>query len=757
MVSDLLFRIQGISLKWKLLIPFLLFSFLGISTLAYIGLSSQELLIKKEEQRTILNLYRLFLAEINHKLTSALSLASAISSMPDLPPLLAAGDRKALTDLLSPIFTELSTKRGVRILHLHEPPAKSFLRLHLLEEHGEDLSNRRTVRNTISTGQSAGGLEWGKAGLGIRGVVPVSYNGAIVGSLEVGYSFDREFLMQLKEFWGSDFTEMEKGAETLFKVRASTLPEGIDVPYAGGLPEVPGDEPIIHIAPKGYRNRSVLIGLFRDSAGEVAGVVRIDVDRSNILARLINTRLIMAVAGVTGCIISSILIWIVAILFLKPIKEIVKGSREIALGLRSTLLGRRPEDEIGALTRSLNTMLLSLQDKQRQIEDYARTLEVRVQDRTADLVRSEEKYRTLVENLPLIVYRLQLDGTTEFVNPCFTETLGYSPEEVASDRNFWRRHICGKEGTDGNNILDDCWGDDVGFRTERVVKSKDGRSLNFIDHSIPCIDQNEKVVCIDGIMVDITELKRLQEREVRAEELRVLGGISERFAHELRNPLASAGGFARRLRDALPQGTTHKRFAEIIVEEVARLEDIVRLMLSAIKPVVLCYAPVRLKDILNSLLLRLQSLGRERGITLVTSLEEDLAEFHGDETLLARAFETLLTNALITMQGGKKLEVSAVTQDDHIIVTVTYPCENLAEEDLAQYFFPRMAAAPGSLALELPLSKVIIHRHGGKIDVMRGNLHNVIIKVELPTGSHHRERQGLNGSGKDKNGESYPA
>lgn len=745
MKSDLLFRLQGISLKWKLLIPFLLFSFLGISTLAYIGLNAQETLIKQEEKKNIQNFYKLFSSEIRHRLSEAMSSAAAVASIPSVPPLVESRDRNALIEILSPIYGELYSRRGVRILHVHAPPGRSLLRVHLPSEFGESLAHRKTIETTLTTGQPAGGLEWGKAGLGIRGVAPVSYKGVVVGTIEVGFLFDRHFLDELKELWGPDFTEMEKGAGGTYAVRATTLPEGADVPFGGGLPSLPGAEPDIYIAPEGYKNRSVLIGLFKDTAGDPAGIVRIDVDRSNILAQLVNTRLIMMVAGVCGCIISSILIWVVALLFLRPIEEIVKESREIASGLRKTLLGRRPSDEIGALTRSLNTMLISLQDKQRQIEDYARTLELRVQERTEDLVRSEEKYRTLVENLPLIVYRLQLDGTTEFVNPYFTETLGYTPDEVASDRDFWRTHICGQEnGSD--NILEDCWDDEEGSRRERTVVGKDGKRYIFIDHSIPCVDDNDRITCIDGIMVDITELKRLQERELRAEELRVLGGISERFAHELRNPLASAGGFARRLRETLPQEGNQRRFAEIIVEEVARLEEIVRLMLSAIKPVVLCYGPMNVKEMLHGIAEGVKDLATQRGIIVTEKIAEDLPDSKGDASMLARAFETIAKNAVLTMEQGGCLTLGAFKQDDHIMISFSYPCSVLSKEDISQYFFPRMATRPGTLELELPLSKVIIHRHGGKIDISKEGPQDITINIELPTAPPASGNGARNGS-----------
>jgi len=80
-------------------------------------------------------------------------------------------------------------------------------------------------------------------------------------------------------------------------------------------------------------------------------------------------------------------------------------------------------------------MLDSLKERERQIEDYAKTLERRVRERTADLVSSEEKYRTLVDNLPLSVYRILYDGTTELLIPILPK-IGYTADEVVGNRRF---------------------------------------------------------------------------------------------------------------------------------------------------------------------------------------------------------------------------------------------------------------------------------------------------------------------------------
>ena len=63
-----------------------------------------------------------------------------------------------------------------------------------------------------------------------------------------------------------------------------------------------------------------------------------------------------------------------------PHQRIVAAAQEIAQGKRETRLKPGPNDEIGVLSHSLNTMLNSLRERRLQIEEHARTLEIRVQE-----------------------------------------------------------------------------------------------------------------------------------------------------------------------------------------------------------------------------------------------------------------------------------------------------------------------------------------------------------------------------------------
>ena len=126
--------------------------------------------------------------------------------------------------------------------------------------------------------------------------------------------------------------------------------------------------------------------------------------------------------GLAGTLLSFTFTYLVIMFFIRPLKEIVGEAQDIALGKRESRLEPKAGDEIGSLTQALNTMLEALKKRRTEIENYAKTLEKRVQQRTADLVASEEKYRTLVENVPLVVYRVLRNGTTEFVNSYMSES-----------------------------------------------------------------------------------------------------------------------------------------------------------------------------------------------------------------------------------------------------------------------------------------------------------------------------------------------
>jgi PAS domain S-box-containing protein len=726
-------RLQGISLKWKLLIPFLFFAFTGTSTLTVIGLTSQQRLIKQEERKMLLLHYRIFQNELERKGEQAIALASVVAEDKEVQQQLAERDRRKLNRHLVHTYVRLKIDYDISQFHFHVPPGVSFLRLHEPTLYGDELyTDRETISEALEGRRAVWGLEKGETGLGIRGVVPVFHGPNIVGTVEVGHSFGRTFLQGLHQRWGIDLALYVPGGGHAFEVMASATGEEAGEVFTEPARDlVERKEPLILVAPAGLVDRAILQSPVREFGGGLAAVLEISADRSSIRDRLARTRNLMITVGALGIVISFLLTYLVAILFIRPIKTIVRGAQEIAEERRERYLEPGLGDEIGTLKNALNRMLTALMERRVQLEEYAKNLEKRVQERTADLVASEEKFRTLVENVPLIVYRLLEDGTTEFINTYLTESLGYDIDEAVGDKDFWFEKILGRDEEAFRELFETCFQKGGECRIERVVRDKKGRPLVFLDHAIPSVDEEGRVRWVDGIMMDITGLKQLQERSLRAEEIRLLSEISARMAHEIRNPLSTAGGFARRLRDALPEEDRNRRTAEIIVQEVARMETFLEILLSSIRRVDLHITRVDLNRILRFWVNKMQDLAGSRNVSIREDLDARLPVIHADEERLNQAVESLIKHAVVSMPPEDTLEVRSRPEGDHVLVKLSFRGNRVSDDDLEQFFFPHLEQNPEESVLDLPLSKIIIHRHGGRVEVFRDR-DLLITEIELP-------------------------
>ena len=722
--------IHDISLKWKLLIPFLLLSFVGTTSLMLLGLNNQKRLIESQEKKKLHDYYRAFSDQIEDRQRSALSLAYQVAQSSAVQEAFARRDRQALIDLLLPSHQILAEDFDVKQFHFHTKPATSFLRLHRIQQYGEAMASFRHTINLVEySGQGIAGLEWGVTGFGVRGVVPVYHQGEIIGTFEIGYAVEEAFLESLKRRYEMDLALLipDQRGEHFSKLAASSpkLPFLSEEIYKWVFQT---QNPEVLISPGEAPGLALFVGPLLDFSEKSIGIVQISVDRGATVAKLASNRNIMVAVMVAALALSSILIVWVTTLFLRPVHHIVRVAREIAAGKRDQKITLLLRDEIGILADSLNDMLESLNRARQEIQDYCITLEERVEARTQELVEEKEKYETLVENAPLVVYRIEPDGTTVYVNRIVEDILGYTPTEVIADREFWTRIAHPEDKQTVAKQLRGCLVEGREFLLEYRGNHREGREVFLLNHAMPLTDMEGRVQAVDGIIVDVSERKRLQEQIIQTEELKTLSNVSARLAHEIRNPLTSAGGFARRLLQEMDEDNAQRKKVEIIVHEVRRLEQILKMILSYLRPVPLEFSEVDLNALLQDAISKSAEKFDSRGIEVEAELDERLPFIFADRSHLSRALEIILRQTCKHMPERSRLKV-ATTRNGEAVVRLSYPGIHLAGDDMEHFFYPFVAEELGEADLELPMTKVVIHKHGGIINITRDDFGQIMITI----------------------------
>ncbi len=365
------------------------------------------------------------------------------------------------------------------------------------------------------------------------------------------------------------------------------------------------------------------------------------------------------------------------------------------------------------------------------VTEYKRA-EALLRQRTAELVVSEEKYRTLVENVPLVVYRAGPAGEILFVNQSVEELIGYSPAEILGDPGLWSEAIYDKDRARVNDLREKALSEGRELIVEYRVVHRDGYLVYVVDHTIPFRTSEGLVGWVDGIIMDVTGRVKLQEKLIRSESLKTISEVSARLAHEIRNPLVSAGGFARRLLSSMNPDDPNREKVEIIVGEVGRLETILRMVLNYIQPIELEMEPTELSLLMETALRGIEADIRKKDISISAELPEGLPKVSVDPLQMKQVLKSLLKKALSQMPSGAVLTISASLENDMFQLVMCYPVRNLSRDDVEHFFYPFTTFKMDSPAADLPMSKIIVYKHGGVIEVKTEKPGEILIRISLP-------------------------
>jgi putative methionine-R-sulfoxide reductase with GAF domain len=389
----------------KLLIPTLIVLtsvFMGLVIVNYVRSTNN---LETSEAEKLTTLYEVFKSQVESRKNLAIALAMQVSGDPLVREAFAKRDRTTLVDETLGSYLAIRSQFDISQMQFHEPPAKSFVRLHQLDKYGDDLSSfRATVVEANAKHRTVGGIEIGRGGLGVRGVVPVSYNAEYIGTVEYGLDIGKDFLTSLKGQYNADWTLLlsKKPAEIAtfqgsmgdlpgptdeLLLQASTLQEPFYASTEAYQKALAG-EVVIERLTTDTGEYEILTAPVYDYSNKVIGVVDIIKDFS--AAQQLLTQSLISLLGIllVSLLLAALLIGWLITRTLRPVGVLTATANAVAAGNLSQTAPVTSKDEIGELAEAFNSMT-------GQLRDMIGTLEQRVAERTRALETSVEVSRQL--------------------------------------------------------------------------------------------------------------------------------------------------------------------------------------------------------------------------------------------------------------------------------------------------------------------------------------------------------------------------
>jgi two-component system sensor histidine kinase HydH len=217
---------------------------------------------------------------------------------------------------------------------------------------------------------------------------------------------------------------------------------------------------------------------------------------------------------------------------------------------------------------------------------------------------------------------------------------------------------------------------------------------------------------------DLTEIQRLKEEVVRAERMASIGRLAAGVAHEIRNPLSSIKGFATYFKERYREVPEDKQTAEIMIQEVERLNRVVGQLLEFARPMTVERRLTGAQSLLQHSLRMVENQSREKGIRVESRIDEDISRLVIDPDRMKQALLNLYLNGIEAMERGGTLEVSVRKSGENtkgVEISVSDTGKGIGEEDLVHIFDPYFTTKSSGTGLGLAIVHKVVESHGGEV------------------------------------------
>jgi signal transduction histidine kinase len=210
---------------------------------------------------------------------------------------------------------------------------------------------------------------------------------------------------------------------------------------------------------------------------------------------------------------------------------------------------------------------------------------------------------------------------------------------------------------------------------------------------------------------------------------RLTGGV----AHAIKNPLNAIALRLELLRSrVLPEIPQAEAEMEIIAQEIARLDRVVRTFLDFTRPVVLNSAEFDLRETVGGILNLVRPEAEGCGVRIETERPAASVRVCGDRELLRQAILNIVRNALDAMPGGGLLRVRVFRDGAEVVLAISDTGPGIPAENLDQIFELYFSTKEKGSGIGLAMTFRAVQLHGGSIEVESEPGDGATFSIRLP-------------------------
>jgi PAS domain S-box-containing protein len=407
----------------------------------------------------------------------------------------------------------------------------------------------------------------------------------------------------------------------------------------------------------------------------------------------------------------------------RPIQDLVAGTRAVAKGDFDMRLPLTSHDEMGILVHSFNDMT-------------RRLARARVEMRRSQQVAEAERANlaVILARLSTGVISLEPDATIRTANQAASAILGTDVETVIGQplaqasvgkplfeqfQNACSAHLDAGEHE---------------WREQLILQTESTRRVLMC----ACTTLSGEGQTPAGFVIVFDDITAL----LQAQRDAAWGEVARRLAHEIKNPLTpiqlSAERLRRKLLDSMNEADAAvlDRATHTIVQQVEAMKE----MVNAFSEYARAPAMNLSRFDLNQLIMEVAELYRAQGRPARAHFDLDpaLKEIEADRGRMRQIVHNLFVNAVEALEGTPDPELRICTR---AIESGEIQCAEIVVEDngpgfrpdvIGQVFDPYVTTKTKGTGLGLAIVKKIVEEHGGKIEAENARNGGARVRIELP-------------------------